>query len=620
VWKDQYANRRRRPDDIIGLICPGNKVYIETGCSEPRFLVEQLILSNKKLSDVEIYTSIPLSGFSDFGGKFGSRFRIKSFFISPSISSAFSEGNADHMPLSTAGLTNLILKKYIRINIAIIQLGTPDDRGFMSLGVTVDITRTIIENADIVIAQVNSRVPRTFGDGFIHVSRVHHIVEHDEPLVEFPQEDPDPETIMVGENIASLIEDGATIQVGFGRIPDAALLALRGKKDIGVHSEIITDSICDLVDRGVITNDRKPVDRGKIIASMCLGTGRIFDFVHDNPSVELRRPTYTSNPQVFHAIDNLVAINGAVEIDLTGQSCVGMSEHRDYFGVLSHAEFNRAAMFTPRGKGIIALRSTSRDGSLSRIVPEFTDSRIGIITTQSDIHFVVTEYGCVDLFGKSIRDRALSLISIAHPKFRTWLLEEAKRLNYVYQDQSIPPEYALYPVRYEREKTFGGEKMDIRPIKITDERGIQDLFYAMSQDDKFYRFLRHVSVLHHQQAQPLVSADYRNSMALVVTQSENRDGTILAVSHFARELQPERENECEFAVIVHPAWQNKGIGSYLFTSLLAIARENGFIRMNAYVWEDNAQMLKVFEKAGLPSSKSLAEHVYTIQMDISSAT
>lgn len=616
MWQADYERKKVKPEQIRGIIRPGSRVFIETGCSEPQFLVRRLILENKDLSDVEIYTSIPLSGYADLGGEYGSRFRIKSFFVSPNMSTAFAEGNADHMPVSSIGLTKLLAQEYIKINTLLLHLSPPDKQGFMSLGVTVDLTKIAIEHADIVIAQVNRNMPRTFGDGFVHVDQVDYIIEQDEPLVEFPPEDQDPETLKVGEHIARLIDDGATIQVGFGRIPNAALLALQDKRDIGIHSEIITDAIGDLVRRGVITNARKDLDRGKIVASMCIGTKAIFDYVHDNPSVEMKALSYTTDPQNIMAHRNMIAINGAVEIDLSGQSCVGLSEFMGYFGALGHAAFNRTAMLTPGGKGIIALRSTTRDGEHSRIVPEFTDKRIGILTTQADINYVVTEYGFVDLFGKSIRERALALITIAHPKFRAWLLDEAKRLKYVYKDQVLPPETAVYPSAYEQERVFGGQKLGIRPVKITDERGIQDLFYAMNQHDKFYRFLRNVTALHHTQAQPLVSADYRNSMALVVTHSGKGEEGILAVAHFAREHKPGMEDTAEFAAMVHPNWQNIGIGTYLFQYITEIARDLGFRRLSAYVWEDNIQMLKVFQKTGLPTHQTIANHVYTLEMDI----
>jgi acyl-CoA hydrolase/GNAT superfamily N-acetyltransferase len=617
LWKDEYERKKVTPKQIKDIIRPGSRVYIETGCSEPQYLVKELILENRELSDVEIYTSIPLRAYTDFGGEYGSRFRIKSFFISSNVSSAFEEGSADHMPLSSIGLIKLFSQGYIRINTAMIQLGLPDEHGFMSLGITVDLAKIIIEKADIVIAQVNSSMPRSFGDGFVHVSKVDYIIEKDEPLLEIPQDDQDSETIKVGENIARLIDDGSTIQVGFGRIPNSALLALKNKKDLGVHSEIITDEICDLMNSGVITNVKKDIDNGKTVASFCIGTSKVFDFVNDNPSVEMKNLSYTTDPQNILAHKKMVAINGAVEIDLTGQSCVGMSDNFGYFGALGHATFNRTAMLTEGGKGIIALRSTSRDGKLSRIVPEFSDSKIGIITTQADIHYVVTEFGHADLFGKSIRERSLALITIAHPKFRSWLLKEAKRLNYVYKDQFLPPDNTLYPEKYEKELFMGGERLTVRPIKVTDERGIQDLFYAMSRHDKFYRFLRNVSALHHQQAQPLVSSDYINSMALVVTHSSLKEEGIIAVAHIARETKEDMNDVCEFAAMVHPNWQNIGIGTFLLKYILGTAYDLGFTKMIAYIWEDNIQMLKVFGKTDLPLKQITTNRVCTAELDLS---
>jgi RimJ/RimL family protein N-acetyltransferase len=332
--------------------------------------------------------------------------------------------------------------------------------------------------------------------------------------------------------------------------------------------------------------------------------------------VELRDIASISDPSAILAHERFIAINGAIEIDLTGQSCVGMGEQMAFFGALGHAAFNRAAMYTPEGKGIIALRSTSRDGRQSRIVPEFTDSRIGIITTQSDIHYVVTEYGSADLFGKSIRERALALINIAHPKFRKWLLDEAKRMKYVYRDQVMPSEDSGYPVSYEHRHVFGSKEFVVRPIKVTDERAIQNLFYSLSKDDRFQRFLMHVSTLHHKQAQDLVLVDYRNSMAFVVQNGNGKQEHVIAVAHIASEEDTGKRKVCEFAAMVEPAWQNKGIGTYLLRKMLSIAKDLGYSRFRAYIWEDNKQMLRAFEKLGLGMTQELDCHVYRVNLDV----
>jgi len=597
-------------EEILKIIPPGSSVFVESGCGEPQYLVKKLIIENLHLNDVRVFTTIPLRTYSDFGGDGGSRFRIHSFFLPPSIAGAFASGKADHIPLSSDMMDAFIRQGCIRINIAVIQLSRPDERGYMSLGVTSDILRTIIEEADLVIAQVNSRMPFTCGDNLIHMMEVDYLVEYDEPLIACPPEEPDPETVMIGERISRLVEDGSTIQVGFGRIPDTALMSLTGKKNLSIHSEIITDNVMKLVESGAIPEGKS------IEASLCIGSESLFQFIGSNSMVKMKPISYMTDPQVILPKAPFVAINGAVEIDLTGQSCVSLNEQNAHLGALGHPLFNRVAQLSRGGKAIIALRSTSRDGAISRIVPEFSDSRMGIVTTQADISYVVTEYGSVNLFGKSIRERALALITIAHPKYRRWLVEEAKRLNYIFQDQVLPPDDTRYPVQYETACQIGDKSMLIRPVRITDERNIQNLFYAMSTDDKFHRFLMHIPALHHRQAQTMVNVDYQDSLGLVV-ESENGDSRgIIAIAHVIRDDEDDERNTCEFAVMVHPDCQNKGIATFLLRLMASIAPEMGFDCMRAYVWEGNTRMQRVFEKLGLPERITIEYHVAKIEIDL----
>lgn len=607
---EEYRKKRRNGEDILTLIRPGSSVFVESGCAEPQYLVRRLILENPHLSDVRVFTTIPLRAYPDFGGDQGSRFRLHSFFVPPSMSDAFAGGKTDHIPLSSDRMDAFIRQGCIRINVAVIQLSPPDERGFMSLGVTVDIMRTIIEEAEVVIAQINACMPVTCGDSLVHLSEVDCFVEHDEPIVTCPAEEPDPETLQIGRNVARLVEDGSTIQAGFGRVPDAALMAMRDKKGLSVHTEIITDTVVELVRSGAVP-EGSPID-----ASLCIGTDELFEFVRENPWVRMRPLSYTNDPQVILSKAPFVAINGAFEIDLTGQSCVTPSEQGAHLGSLGHPLFNRVAQLTRGGRAIMALRSTSRDGSVSRIVPSFTHTRMGIITTQADTGFVATEYGSVNLFGKSIRERALALITIAHPRFRAWLLEEAKKINYLYQDQVLPPEDSPYPARYEQVRELAGRSTLVRPVKITDERDVQNLFYAMSNDEKFHRFLMHLSSLHHRQAQMMVNVDYRDSLGLVVEAPRGGSREIVAIAHIVRDDDGDHRSTCEFAAMVHPAWQNRGVGSFLLGEMAAIACEMTFTRMRAYVWEDNARMQKVFEKLGLPTRITLEFHVAKIEVDL----
>jgi acyl-CoA hydrolase/RimJ/RimL family protein N-acetyltransferase len=607
---EESHSKRVRAEDILKIIPPGSSVFVESGCGEPQYLVKKLIIENLHLNDVRVFTTIPLRTYSDFGGDGGARFRIHSFFLPPSIAGAFASGKADHIPLSSDMMDAFIRQGCIRINIAVIQLSRPDERGYMSLGVTSDILRTIIEEADLVVAQVNSCMPSTCGDNLIHMLEVDYLVEYDEPLIACPPEEPDPETVMIGERISRLVEDGSTIQVGFGRIPDTALMRLADKKDLSIHSEIITDNVVKLVESGAIPEGKS------IEASLCLGSELLFRFIRSNPMVKMKPVTYMTDPQVILSKAPFIAINGAVEIDLTGQSCVSLNEQNAHLGALGHPLFNRVAQLSGGGKAIIALRSTSRDGTVSRIVPEFSDSRMGIVTTQTDISYVVTEYGSVNLFGRSIRERALALITIAHPKYRKWLMEEAKRLNYIFQDQLLPPDDTRYPVQYETACRLGEQCMLIRPVKITDERNIQNLFYSMSTDEKFHRFLMHMPALHHRQAQAMVNVDYQHSLGMVVESETGDSRGIIAVAHIIRDDDDEDRETCEFAVMVHPECQNQGIATFLLRLMVSIAPEMGFDCMRAYVWEGNTRMQRVFEKLGLPERITIEYHVAKIEIDL----
>ncbi|HQI82852.1 MAG TPA: GNAT family N-acetyltransferase [Deltaproteobacteria bacterium] len=607
---EEYVSKRVSGTEIQGIIHPGSSMFIETGCAEPQFLVRTLVLENLHLSDVQVYTTIPLHTYSDFGGDAGSRFRIHSFFISPGMSGPFSMGKTDHVPLSSDMLDRMIRDGAIRINTALIHLSPPDENGNMSLGVTVDVVRSVIEKADVVIAQVNRNMPFSCGDSLVHLGEVDYLVEHDEPLVHCADEELDYETKLIGMHVARLVNDGSTIQVGFGRIPDAALKAMKDKHDLSIHSEIITDTVMELVKNGAIPEGKT------VTGSLCIGNQDLFRFVDRNPRITMAPLSKITDPQEILSKGPVVAINGAVEIDLTGQSCVALGEQGAHFGALGQPHFNRIAQLTRGGKAIIALRSTSRDGSISRIVPRFTESRMGILTTQIDVSYVVTEYGSVNLFGKSIRERVMELITIAHPRYRSWLLEEAKHMNYIFHDQVLPPEGSLYPAQYEHEQVFGGRKVFIRPVKITDERGVQNLFYSLSNDEKFHRFHIHLSSLHHRQAQNMVNCDYRNSLALVAEAHDGCATSIAAITHIVRDEEDAERNSCEFAVMVHPAWQNAGLGTYLLRLMVDIAGTLGFRVFRAFVWEENVRMLRVFDKIDLPMRASVDCRVVRLDYEL----
>jgi len=589
---------------------------VETGCGEPSHLVDELIMRNLHLSDVQVFTTLPLAPYTDFGGTTGDRFRIHSFFVSPGLTGPFSTGKADHIPLTSESLDRMIREGGIRVNTALIQVTPPDGDGTVSLGVSVDVVRTVIERADTVIAQVNANMPFTYGDSLLDISDIDYVVEHHGPLLVYGAEEHDHETREIGVHVARLVPDGATLQVGFGRIPQAAVRAMLSKRDLSVRSEIVTDAVMDLVKSGVITRDR-PVK-----TSMCIGTEELFRFVHKNPLIEMTSLSRLADPREILEGGCFVAINGAVEIDLTGQSCMTLSEMGSYLGALGHPHFNRVAQMTPGGKAVIALRSTSRDSCMSRIVPRFTDTRMGVFTTQTEVEYVVTEYGCANLFGKSIRERALDLITIAHPKYRKWLLEEAKRMHYVYPDQVIPSAGAVYPSHLEHVRVFRGTEVFFRPARVTDERAVQNLFYSLSSDDRFHRFLIHLTSLHHAQAQRMVNCDYRDTMALVAEVGPESSRELVAIAQVCRDTPDGAGDDrrvCEFAAMVHPGWQNAGLGTYLAKVMAELARAMGFDILRVNVWEENVRMLGVLSRLNMHMSATVDSRVIRMDFDLHEA-
>jgi len=385
---------------------------------------------------------------------------------------------------------------------------------------------------------------------------------------------------------------------------------LTDKEDLGIHTELITDACIPLVEQGVITGKKKSIHRGKIVASFCLGTRRLFDFVHNNPQVELHPSEYVNNPRVISRNYRMTAINSALQVDLTGQACADSLGHRIYSGIGGYVDFNMGAARAPEGKTIIVMPSTSPDGKNSRIVSHLTLGA-GVVGTRASAQYVVTEFGIAHLHGKTIRERALALINIAHPKMRERLLEEAKRLRYVYEDQIIPPPFGqLYPEELETYQIFDGNlKVFFRPIKPTDERALQEFFYSLPDQDIYYRFLSAMKVFPHRDTQAMVNIDYEHEMTIVGVVGDIGAETIVAVGRY---ILDQKTNFAEVDFAVRAEWQRKGIGTFLVHYLSEIARSRGITGFTAYVLAANRQMLSVFHKTGYVIHSSLEDGVYEI--------
>ena len=379
------------------------------------------------------------------GEKLRHNFRHNSFFIGKNTRDAINQGLAEYTSIFLSQVPELFYRKLVPIDVALIQTTPPDHHGYMSLGISVDITKAAVENASMVITQVNSHMPRVHGDTFIHINDVDFIISKDEPLLEYETKVPDEVAQRIGNYVGRIINNGDTIQVGYGSIPNAILTNLHTKKHLGVHTELLSDGIVELMKDGIIDNTKKRIDRGKTVATFCMGKKETYEYIHDNPGVEFRGIDYTNNPLIIAQHNNMVAINSALEIDLTGQATAESIGKMFYSGIGGQADFMRGAVLSPNGKTILTIQSTAENGTVSRIVP-FLKEGAGVTLNRGDIHYVITEYGIAYLHGKNIRERAMELLSIAHPKFRPWLIEEAKSLNLIYKDQAfIPGERGKYP-------------------------------------------------------------------------------------------------------------------------------------------------------------------------------
>ena len=436
-WEADYSRKLQTADEALRLVQSGMRVYIHPGCAEPETLVEALMRRGPGLHDVEVVHMRTMGKAPYVAREWAGHFRHSAFFMGPNVRDAVNEGRADFIPIDLSDVEGLFESGAMPLDVALIQVSPPDSHGFCSFGVGVDTTLTAAKHARHVIAQVNNAMPRTFGDSFIHVSDLNAVVESSRPLCEFKQPDVTDMHVAIARNVAGLIEDGAVLQTGIGGVPDAVLPFLADRKDLGVQSELVTDAVVPLIESGVITGARKNFKPRKIIVGFVVGTKKVFDFVDNNPIFEFHPTSYTNDPAFIARNDNMIAINSALQIDLTGQVCSDSIGTRFYSGIGGQVDFLLGASRSKGGKPIIAISSTAKNDAISRIVPTLSPGA-GVVTTRGLVRYVVTEYGVAYLHGKSIRERAKALIEIAHPKFREELYEYCARNKWVELDQPRP--------------------------------------------------------------------------------------------------------------------------------------------------------------------------------------
>lgn len=612
AWPEKFVPEKT----IFGHISPGARIFIGTGCGEPQYLVRALVdyvgKHPKAFFDAEVLHVWTLGVAPYADQKFQDNFRLDSFFIGRSTRDAVNRADADYTPVFLSAVPDLIRKEIIPVDVALIQTSLPDALGYASLGISVDMVKAAADKAAMVIAQVNSNMPRIHGDGFVHIKDVDFIIRCDEALLEYDSPAPTDIAGQIGRYVATIIEDGATIQVGYGSMPNAILDHLHEKKHLGIHTELLTDGVVALIKRGVVDNTRKSIDRNKTVASFCMGKKETYDFLHENPSIEFRAIDYTNNPLVIARQKHMTAINSGLEIDLTGQATAESIGSFFYSGIGGQADFMRGAVLAPEGKAILALPSTAEEGSISRIVP-FLKQGAGVTLTRGDIHYVVTEYGTAFLHGKNIRARAMDLIAIAHPKFRPWLLEEAKRLNFIFRDQAfVPGKRGVYPEGLEaRRTTKTGLSILLRPVRANDEPLLKDFFYSLSDASLYRRFVSIRKDMPHRRLQEFVVIDYSREMVILALVKGKGIEKVVGVGQYAMD---ELSRVAETAFVVRDEYQNRGVGAELLSYLTCLAKRQGLFGFTAEVLMENKPMLCLFEKMGFEMEKKIEAGTYQLRM------
>ncbi|MBU1712438.1 MAG: GNAT family N-acetyltransferase [Proteobacteria bacterium] len=599
-------------EEAISKIKRGSRVFIGTGCGEPQHLIRTLV-NDTRLQDIMVYQMLS-STFAQYvdDPSFLRRFSLKLFFISSAMRKAAFEGKIDYIPTYLSQIPRLFSSQRIGLDVAMIQVSPPDKFGYCSLGVSVDITRSGMENAKLVIAQINPRMPRTWGDSFVHIDEIDYLVIKEEPLVEaLPGAKDDEIARRIGLYISQLVDDGSTLQIGFGHLPYAILKYLDNKNDLGVHTQLITDGFLPLFEKKVITNKKKTLLPGKVVASLCMGSEKIYGFVDNNPMFYFRSSEFVNDPTVIARNDNLISISSALEVDLTGQVCSDSMGYLFYSGIGDQVDFLRGSAMSKGGFSIIALPSTAQNGKSSRIVPHLSEGA-GVATTRGDVNFVITEYGIAELQGKSIYQRVIELAQIAHPKFREELIETAKKRHYIFSDQLAPIQDDLiflegYKYSF---KLKSGKTVDFRPLLPSDEFAYRNFFYSLQEKTIYLRFFYKMKIFSHEVIQKQwASIDYRKNMSVIGLVQKGGHQEIIGIASYAMD-EPER---AEVAFVVREDYQGKGVASFLLDILEKIARENNYKGFSATVLRENPTMIHIFKKK-YPNAKISASSGSDVQI------
>ena len=619
-WQELYSDMIATPTQALSHLKSGHRVFIGTGCGAPQELIAAMTGRARAVSNVEIIQLITKGDAPYADKKMSESFAINSFFISSNIRDVIQEGFGDYTPILLSDVPKLFDSGSLPIDIALIQVTPPNIHGRVSLGISVDIVRSATENASLVIAEVNPHMPWTHGDTQVDVNDLDLLVPVDRPILERELHKPDEISRKIAQTVAALIPNGSTIELGLGRvpgygcIPQVVMEYLHDRKDIGFHTEMISDSIISLIESGAVTGAMKSIDKGKITASFCMGTKKLYDYIDDNPLFSFRPTEYINDANVIGKHKRMVAVNMALEIDLTGQVCSDSVGGRFYSGIGGQIDFNRGAARSEAGRAIITLPSLNKEGDQSRIVCTLQPGS-GVVINRGSVHYVVTEYGVAYLHGKSIQERVMALISIAHPDFREQLFRDAVTAKYLRPGLARFSNRFMTPVEASIRASFlmqDGIEVEFRSIKPTDEPHMRDLVYNLSQETIYYRFMSHQQRFTPRQIQDFVYIDHRRDVAVVGTIPEAHGEQIVAVGTY---YLNEKTNLAEVAFVVRDGWQSKGLGTFVFQHLVKIAKRNGIAGFTAEVLRENERMQAVFNHSGLKVKSNLEEGVYSFVME-----
>ena len=592
---EAYRKKLTSAEEAIGKISQGKRVFVGSFCSEPQYLVSTLLKNTDSFFDIELIRFLNLEG-SLMGLTVdetkGRSYHVRSIYQGSGMLDGPSAAKRFLAPMNFFMVPALFSRRHLPIHYALVQVTPPDDFGWMNLGVSVDITLAAAQAADVVIAQVNPRMPRVPGYGVLHIDEIDCLVEKEEELLTtYPLPD-----LTGTENIArfvsNLVEDAATVHLSPGLPCELVLAALGNKNDLGVHSQFLLDSIYALYERGVITNRKKGYNEGKMVASGAIGSNELYRFLDRNPAIEFRSSDYVSNPRIISNHHRMTAIQRAAKIDLKGQVAADGMPQNHFADVAGMVDFTRGAAMAPDGRTILIVPSTTPDESASNIVPEISAG--SVVIPASDTTHVVSEYGVVNLFGKNVQERAMAMISIAHPKFRDRLFAEAKALGLIGQERKIDESIrGVYPVWMEETVEINGERVTFRPAKATDGRPIQEHFYEMDRADVTKRFFGPRFHFFWDELKTMFMVDYKNRFTVVAYLGEEGLGRVIGMGMYAAEAG---EDFAEVAYSLDNRWRGKGIAAKLQVKIVDAARLNGFAGLYATTFPDNKTMIKLFKK------------------------